>query len=47
MRKSSRLAWLVFDIIGCLVYLNACCMWLIGWEQPTPTPVPMTVQEAR
>jgi hypothetical protein len=42
-----KMAWLVFDIVGLLVYLDACCVWLMPWERPAPTPVPLTVQEAR
>ncbi|OBH91275.1 hypothetical protein [Mycobacterium sp. E2733] len=42
-----RAAWLVFDTIGLLVYLVACCAWLVPLERPAPpTPVPLTVQQA-
>jgi len=46
--RRRRIAWLVFDIVGWIMYLDACCVWLIPGLQPAPAPAALlTVQEAR
>jgi hypothetical protein len=41
------MAWLAFDITGWLLYLAACCAWLVPLQQTAPAPLLQVVQEAR